>query len=86
MKWFISAFLFNRIHVLYLLYKLVMQRAPVLMPWFECTGSCLHEPENGMYTMMVREDTNHGATILRFECPGSCLHEPEKGICTMMVR
>jgi hypothetical protein len=26
----------------------------------EGPGSCLHEPEDGINTMMVREDTNHG--------------------------
>jgi len=29
----------------------------------ESPGSCLHEPENGIYTMMVREDTNHGLIV-----------------------
>ena len=25
-----------------------------------CPGSCLHETENEIFSMMVREDTNHG--------------------------
>ena len=38
-----------------------------------CPGSCLHEPENEIFSMMVREDTNHGNQFVTKESRGEII-------------
>ncbi len=41
-----------------------------------CPGSCLHETENEIFSIMVREGTNHGNQFVKIGQPQRNSREP----------